>query len=149
MKHSERTNRLPFIAISRRICCHCILTRKNSRSSICRTVGLYLTKSITTAVSSPVSWAISVPHATPNVPTGVYTARKKDAAIFTTLTTMSVIIGAMVFCIPINHPLSAISERVAGAAQTRMKKYRRAKSATTSEHGVNHSTTVTNTHCTK
>ena len=66
--------------------------------------------------------------------------------MFTTFTTMSVIIGATVFCMPMNQPFSAISASVAGAAQTRTKKYSRAKAATSSEQGISHSTSVTKNH---
>ena len=49
---------------------------------------------------------------------------------------------------PMNQPLMAIRLRVAGAAHTRIKKYLRAKMATSSEQGTIASAAVTKSHCT-
>ena len=55
------------------------------------------------------------------------------AAIVTPLTTRSVIMELNESCIPMNQPLKAIRQSVAGAAHMRMKKYLSARSLTSDE----------------
>ena len=58
------------------------------------------------------------------------------AMILVTFTTRSVIIELIESCIPMNQPLKDIRERVAGAAQMRMKKYLRARVLTSGEQST-------------
>lgn len=66
---------------------------------------------------------------------------------FTTLIITSQIMGDIASCIPINHPRKVMSDKVAGAAQIRIKKYFRAKISTSGEQETHANTAVTNNHC--
>ena len=53
---------------------------------------------------------------------GMPRERTTEATMLTPLTTRSVVIALTPSCIPMNQPLKAMSERVAGAAQILMRK---------------------------
>ena len=55
--------------------------------------------------------------------------------------------GRKLSCRPMNHPLKANSESVAGAAQMRMWKYRVASSRTSGEQSTTRKASHTTAHC--
>ena len=69
------------------------------------------------------------------------------AAMLTPFTTRSVIMELNESCIPMNHPLKAIRPSVAGAAQTRMKKYLSASPLTSEELSTRRKASFVKGHC--
>ena len=111
---SDRTNRFPFIVRN---------APKSAPDTACRMPPFPggIRRAIRTpAKARPVNWATTVPQAMPEKP--IQRLRRTLATMFTTLTTRSVAMELTVSCIPINQPLMDIRERVAGAAQMRIKK---------------------------
>ena len=107
------------------------LRTKNSRNPAacppcfaCFRTHPYRNRTASEAYRKPVHWAMRVPQATPAKPSAgrpAYPkARPMDRRMFVALTRRSQIIGLTVSCMPMNQPLKANSERVAGAAQMRM-----------------------------
>ena len=65
---------------------------------------------------------------------------------FIPLTTKSVTIGLTLSCMPMNHPLKAIRDKVAGAAHILMKKYFDASSRTSGVQSTTQNAALTNIH---
>ena len=75
--------------------------------------------------ANPLHWAMTVPRAMPGKPKpskipGIPKASKKDARMLMPLTSKSAVMGLTESCMPMNQPLKAKSDSVAGAAQMRM-----------------------------
>ena len=67
--------------------------------------------------------------------------------MFTQLTIKSVTIELTLSCMPMNQPRKAISDKLAGAAQIRMKKYCSARARTCGEQSTKRKTALTKGHC--
>ena len=110
-------------------------------------------KIIAHAKASPPYWAATVPHAMPMYPSplkpalGRPVARKMLSMMFVPFTTRSVSMELTVSCIPMNQPLSTMSESVAGAAQILRRKYLVARCLTSSEQLTKKKISFSKGHC--
>ena len=106
------------------------------------------------AYSRPEYWAMRVPAAIPSKPIPSKRkppnvnpiARTMLTRTLPRLTMKSTIIGFTLSCIPMNQPLSAIRDNVAGAAHILIWKYLSASSLTSGEHLTKRKAKSTKTH---
>ena len=155
MKQRERTKRSVFMTKKRRVSAPANTVLKSDSLKSENTRRAYLASRSARAVKRPEYWAATVPAAIPAKPIGLSSqlspAGMPNASvmlinIFIPFTTNSVIIGLTLSCMPMNQPLKAIRERVAGAAQIRMKKYFDASSRTSGVQSTTRKAALTNTH---
>ena len=154
MKQRERTKRSVFMTKKRLVSS----PRKTPLSSWILSwdkVSLrYLTRRRTAATDSPLYCATTVPAgiptnpipSMPTSPTWIPNASTILIRTFMILTVRSTVIALTLSCIPMNQPLNAINDRVAGAAQILMKKYLDASSCTSGVHSTNRNAAFTNIH---
>ena len=90
---------------------------------------------------------MTVPSAMPVKPIPSGKANNKLATMLTMFTTRSTHMLLRVSCMPMNQPRKTISERVAGEAQMRMKKYRSARAETSGVPPIISSPSFTKGHC--